>query len=86
MTRDDAIAKVLQRSYEPGETLKGHEVERAIVVDCLVALGLLKLDEPKTAEEDFRHRLRLRWNMDSLLADIKHFGFKIVRADNGDAV
>lgn len=50
MTRDEAIKRVI----EPDA---GYDHQHAFV-DSLVALGILKLDEPKSAREKFIARMK----------------------------
>lgn len=77
MTRDEAI-KLTEAQADKGYL---------ILVDALVALGLLKLDEPKSAEEaEFELWLLQRpgWGQAGIAAflrDLHGRGFKIVKAD-----
>ena len=58
------------------------------LVDALVALGLLKLDEPKTVEQRLDEAVRARHDMGAIyltsanvMATVKSAGLKIVEAD-----
>lgn len=75
MTRIDALNKV---SSVAGTTL----ADRCIVVDCLAALGLIKFDEPMSAERkavDVLVRNGLAQNQSwSLMTSLEKAGLKIV--------
>ena len=81
MTREEAIAKM--RSATPGAAASGAATQANYenFVNCLVALGMLKLDEPKSAKQKFNDAAVKYVNPDrwiEFLSEIDRFGLKII--------
>lgn len=82
MTRDEAISELkrLPHKVDHGSDY----IKASILVDGLVALGLLKLDEPKTAEQKL-HDAVVTWGLErAKYADLPRYlkaaGLKVVEA------
>ena len=86
MTRDEAINRLWGKQYPGGVALTqdGWRHQAALLVDQLSALGLLKLDEPKTAWQRF-NVIVADWvdpvERDEFFSDFRRAGLKIVEAD-----
>lgn len=84
MTRDEAITKVtaLYESAPIGEELTRGYIA-ILEIDTLVALGLLKLDEPMSVEDQaciVLNRAIGPVEASIVLKNLKDSGFKIVKA------
>ncbi len=79
MTRDDAI-KIIKDRFQ--QTRSVYNPAEVWIVDALVALGLLKLDEPNEAHSEALRMLTFRYGSfqaEILLQDMHNAGLKIVK-------
>lgn len=80
MTRDEAIGTQMRVYFNQGVPSGRAEAIATDQIDSWVALGILKLDEPKSAEDELREKLgRDIWSANAVLYAIDQIGLKVVR-------
>lgn len=76
MTRDEAIEKL--RAHPSWEPMTDHAIKA--FVDGAAIFGLLKLDEPKSVEDEARRWLHDSGHFPGVVDVLLTNGFKIVKA------
>lgn len=75
MTREEAVLRV------PPYRLYGDQHPRGWLVDSLIELGVLKIDEPKTTEQEADELLSAHFiHGQDVIGLLHRNGFKIVKA------